>query len=97
MVALDTNYLLFGLGRHAWWVPRKETQICTRVETDLHSSNSPGRFLAVNELKAIAGYVLLNYDVKLEGGANVPPGGLFFGTARSANVSARILFRKRRS
>ena len=76
--------------------PRKEIQVCIRVETNLHSSTSPGRFLAVTELKAIAGYVLLNYDIKLEGEANVPPGGIFFGTARSTNASARILFRKRR-
>ena len=75
--------------------PEKNTSDFIKVETDSFFSHSPGRFLAVNESKAMAGYVLLNYDIKLADDSNVPPGGLFFGTTRSANMSARILFRKR--
>ncbi|KAF6744036.1 cytochrome P450 [Ephemerocybe angulata] len=75
MVSLDTNYILFGVGRHA----------------------CPGRFFAVNELKGMAAYILLNYDLKLPNDEKVPPPGQHFGSARSPNPSAKILFRKRRT
>ncbi|KAJ2930915.1 hypothetical protein H1R20_g6188, partial [Candolleomyces eurysporus] len=57
----------------------------------------PGRFFAVNEIKAMAAYVLLNYDLKLPGDDTTPPLGFFFGSSRSAPLSAHILFRKRAS
>ncbi|KAJ2919184.1 hypothetical protein MD484_g1225, partial [Candolleomyces efflorescens] len=57
----------------------------------------PGRFFAVNEIKAMAAYVLLNYDMKLPGDDPHLPAGFFFGSSRSANPTAHILFRKRAS
>ena len=35
--------------------------------------HSPGRFFAVNELKAILGYIIVNFDVKFGGDGKRPP------------------------
>jgi hypothetical protein len=56
--------------------------------------NSPGRFFAVNEVKALLAHVILRYDVKFEKGKTSPPpirlGSLLI--PRNAN----LLFRERR-
>ncbi|SJL14131.1 uncharacterized protein ARMOST_17586 [Armillaria ostoyae] len=51
----------------------------------------PGRFFAVNELKALMSYVLLNFDVKMD---KVPETGWFLSD-RFPNQSSKVLFRKR--
>ncbi|TEB33836.1 cytochrome P450 [Coprinellus micaceus] len=74
MVSLDTNYLLFGHGRHA----------------------CPGRFFAVNEVKAMMAHILMNWDIKLPNDSTVVPEGTWFGGGRAPNTKAEILFRKRK-
>jgi len=58
-----------------------------------HFTVSPGRFLAVNEIKAILAYIVATYDVKFEDGQGVPP------VSRIATVrtpgSANLMFRAR--
>lgn len=57
----------------------------------------PGRFFAVNEIKAMVCHILSTYDIKLPGDATVPPAGTWFGNGRIPDSEAAILFRKRRS
>ncbi|KAF9068182.1 cytochrome P450 [Rhodocollybia butyracea] len=54
----------------------------------------PGRFFAVNEIKALIAHVLLTYDVKFEDDKGVPP-PVWNGAAYSPNRSAEVMFRKR--
>ncbi|KAF9067154.1 cytochrome P450 [Rhodocollybia butyracea] len=54
----------------------------------------PGRFFAVNELKALMAHVLLAYDVKFENNKGIPPPS-WHGVAYSPNRSAEVMFRKR--
>ncbi|KAF5382328.1 hypothetical protein D9757_008447 [Collybiopsis confluens] len=55
----------------------------------------PGRFFAVNELKALVGHVLLNYDIKFENDGGVPPTH-WDGASSTPNRTAAVMFRKRR-
>ncbi|RDB20448.1 hypothetical protein Hypma_012416 [Hypsizygus marmoreus] len=55
----------------------------------------PGRFFAVNEIKAMLVHVLLNYDVGLENPGVRPP-DRWFGTHSAPDPTAKVLFRKRR-
>ena len=57
---------------------------------------SPGRFFAVNEIKAMAAHILLNYDIKLPGDAKVVPLGRWFAGNRIPDPKAEMMFRKRR-
>ncbi|KXN83238.1 Ent-kaurene oxidase [Leucoagaricus sp. SymC.cos] len=57
----------------------------------------PGRFFAVNELKAIFAYVILHYDVQLEGGSMERPENLKYEASIAPNMKAKVMFRKRRS
>ncbi|KAK0224132.1 hypothetical protein IW262DRAFT_1269693, partial [Armillaria fumosa] len=51
----------------------------------------PGRFFAVNELKALMSYVLLNFDVKID----KFPTPVWFSDNQMPNQSSKVLFRKR--
>ncbi|KAK0448919.1 cytochrome P450 [Desarmillaria tabescens] len=51
----------------------------------------PGRFFAVNELKTLMSYVLVNFDVKMD---KVPEAGWFLSD-RYLNPDSKVLFRKR--
>ncbi|PBK90653.1 cytochrome P450 [Armillaria gallica] len=51
----------------------------------------PGRFFAVNELKALMSHVLLNFDVKID----KFPTPVWFADTRLLNQSSKVLFRKR--
>ncbi|KAK7460846.1 hypothetical protein VKT23_008777 [Stygiomarasmius scandens] len=55
----------------------------------------PGRFFAVNELKALVAYTLLTYDIKLEGDSKVIPDPVWFSREIAPNREAKVLFRKR--
>jgi len=55
----------------------------------------PGRFLAVNKLKGMLAYVLLNYDVKLPDGQPRPK-TVWMGHANLVDQKAHVLFRKRK-
>jgi hypothetical protein len=53
--------------------------------------NSPGRFFAANELKALFAHLVVTYDMKFEDGKKAPP-GLFiagFSIPRPVNVMFR--------
>ena len=69
------------------------------MEWSVDSINSPGRFFAVNELKCLMGYILLNYDIKwanrdfLEAGY-APPNEVI-GVATCPDENAVIMFRRR--
>ncbi|KAK0230008.1 cytochrome P450 [Armillaria nabsnona] len=54
-------------------------------------SACPGRFFAVNELKALMSYVLLNFDVKLD----KFPTPVWLSETQMPNPASKVLFRKR--
>ena len=54
----------------------------------------PGRFFAVNELKAMMCYLVMNYDIRAEEEGVRPPNHLS-GVVVSPNPDAKVLFRKR--
>ncbi|KAF8178062.1 cytochrome P450 [Pholiota molesta] len=54
----------------------------------------PGRFFAVNELKAMLSHILLTYDVKIPNDGPRPP-NIWFQAACSPNPTAKVMFRKR--
>ena len=59
------------------------------------SKKSPGRFFAVNELKALVAHILLTYDIKTETpgvGARL----MWLGPIAVQDNSVKYLFRKRR-
>ncbi len=58
------------------------------------SIRSPGRFFAASELRAVLAYIVMNYDLKLEGGGPRPK-NFFFAVGLVPPPSGRILFRKR--
>lgn len=94
-VSTSPEYIVFGHGKHAWYVGFKPD--CAEK---LSSSNlpicSPGRFFAVNELKAMMVHILLEYDVKFEEGKGCPQ-NVWFAVSISPDPSVKLLFRKRRS
>ncbi|TFK16846.1 cytochrome P450 [Coprinopsis marcescibilis] len=57
----------------------------------------PGRFFAVNEVKAMLAHMLLNYDFKLPNDSTEVPAGIWIMSGRSPSMSAPILVRKRTS
>jgi len=57
----------------------------------------PGRFFAVNEIKAMFAHILLNYDVQLENGSMDRPANRHFAQTMTPSVTAKVMFRKRRT
>ncbi|KAF9453723.1 cytochrome P450 [Macrolepiota fuliginosa MF-IS2] len=55
----------------------------------------PGRFFAINGIKAIFAHTLLNYDVQLENGSLERPPNVYFETSAIPNPEAKVMFRKR--
>ncbi|KAJ8079815.1 hypothetical protein PM082_016637 [Marasmius tenuissimus] len=72
MVTPQTNYIAFGIGRHA----------------------CPGRFFAVNEIKALVSHTLMYYDLKLDESEAAPKTDEF-GGGISTDLKTRVMFRKR--
>ncbi|EMD42273.1 hypothetical protein CERSUDRAFT_79864 [Gelatoporia subvermispora B] len=54
----------------------------------------PGRFFAVNELKAMLAYIVLNYDLRFEH-QGVRPESKWFATAIVPDSKVKVLFRSR--
>ncbi|KAJ3888640.1 cytochrome P450 [Lentinula edodes] len=54
----------------------------------------PGRFFAVNEIKALIGHILVTYDIKFEGDGGYPEPD-WNGASLSPNGFAQVMFRKR--
>lgn len=92
-VALGVEWTTWGGGKHAWYV---SCLLFSRLDvlTLICIVYSPGRFFAINEVKAMLAYVLLNYDVKLADAERPPT--LWLGTANIPNQKAHLLFRKRK-
>ena len=65
-----------------------------RLGTDIHFTNSPGRFFAAVELKIALAYMVLNYDMKFEDGRSRPP-NVFWATAVHAAPNTMVLFKAR--
>lgn len=61
----------------------------------LRAGASPGRFFAVNEIKALLAHVLINYDVKFEDDRRVPPAPIWYGWYITPNSSVEVMFRER--
>lgn len=60
------------------------------------SLDSPGRFFAANELKAMLAYILVNYDFKLpEDGRR--PENLYIGEVVLPNPEGEIMFKRRQA
>jgi hypothetical protein len=56
---------------------------------------SPGRFFAVNEVKAMLSHILLTYDFRLADGVKESPQPHWTNGGRTPNAFARMEFRKR--
>ena len=55
---------------------------------------SPGRFFAANELKAMLAYIVLNYDLKIDGDGP-RPANIYYATGVIPAINGQVLFRKR--
>jgi cytochrome P450 len=89
-VATGTNYLSWGVGRHAWCVLSHVFLIIISTNRFFHS---PGRWFAATELKTMLAHAVVTYDVKLKDEGSRPP-NQWFGTSCIPNRSAEVLFRK---
>jgi hypothetical protein len=56
-------------------------------------TTSPGRFFAVNEVKALFAHIVATYDIKFEEGKGVPRMSWIAGISFSG--AANVMFRKR--
>ena len=66
----------------------------SRLNCTDQGSFSPGRFFAVNEMKALLTYILLNYDIKL-GQPDFPPMMWVEGVSSTEHKAVQVLFKKR--
>jgi len=89
-VATSAQFLAFGYGKHAWYVYLSDTFYGV-----IENYNSPGRFFAVNELKAMLCFVVMNYDIQLADGSKERPVNLYSGAVVIPNTSAKVMFRRR--
>ena|ERR1700761_3632843 len=90
-LSTSVDHVTFGYGRHAWCV-------FWFVFASTHRGHSyflisPGRFFAVNEVKAFLAHVVVTYDIKFEEGKQAPP-CFYIGSIRIAG-KANAMFRKR--
>ena len=92
MVSTSPQYVPFGHGKHAWYV------IISLGQPALshNENNSPGRFFAAYELKAMMAHLVLTYDVKMEEEGVVPQSLRFFFNT-TPNPKAEVLFRRRQT
>jgi cytochrome P450 len=96
MVTIENSYLAFGTGRHAWWAAVSFSCCYTLIANTNPIMHSPGRFFAVNEIKAFLVYLLSNYDIQLN--PNTPPfKNKWFGMVMFPDASANLMTRKRQS
>ena len=78
------DYLTFGHGLHSWYLPSLQK-----------NDTSPGRFLAVSQLKLMLAFVLLRFDIKTRDG--IRPSDTRFQQICVPDRKAEILYRKRLS
>ena len=84
MVSTSLEWLQFGTGQHAWYLPSFISEFIS----------SPARHFAVNEVKIMLAFTLLNYDVRCKNGQR--PSDLKFQQVNMPNTSATLQFRRRR-
>lgn len=60
------EFMAWGHGRHAWWVD--DCRYLIYYYSQRICYNSPGRYFAVCQIKAIAAYAVLNYKLSISGG-----------------------------
>ena len=90
-VAISTQFLTFGYGKHAWYVYLRNT-----AHSVIENYNSPGRFFAATELKAMLCFVVMNYDIQLADGSKERPVNFYApGAAVTPNTSAEVMIRRR--
>ena len=92
MVNTSTEYVPFGLGRHAWWV----LHLSSHRDIIPNFPYSPGRFFAANELKALLAHIVVTYDVKMEKEGHLPD-PVWYTSSKSPSRDAEVLFRKRQT
>lgn len=93
---LDTAagpFLTFGHGRHAWYAPLTGPRLRCLLTDKTVERDSPGRFFAALELKAMLAHVVAEYDIKLEDGASRPQNTYIGPVILPAR--ANVMFRKR--
>jgi Cytochrome P450 len=91
-VTTSSEMMAFGFGRHAWR-GFKTTPVSHLKQLEHRLTYSPGRFFAVNEIKALLAHIIMTYDFRFDEGKGAPP-HLCAGLFRSPR-NADILFRKR--
>ena len=69
--------------------PGRRTNLTVAIAFD-----SPGRFFAANEMKAILAYIVLNYDLKIDGDGK-RPANIYYANEIIPAVDGMVLFRKR--
>ncbi len=89
VLSTSPENLTFGYGRHAWCV----FFFASTHRGHSYFSISPGRFFAVNEVKALLAHIVVTYDIKFEEGKQAPR-SLHVVTMRIPG-SANAMFRKR--
>ena len=98
ITALTTDFLPFGLGRHAWYGLVLPSSLCPSPADALRLCDcSTGRNFAAVLLKAILAHVVVTYDVQLhavETQTRTPP-VVHIGSVISADRNANILIRHR--
>ena len=58
---------------------------------------SPGRFFAINLIKAVLSYLILNYDIRLPDGSDAPPPPRWVAGLRYPGPGAKVMLKKRKS
>lgn len=96
-VVPSLDWMVFGVGRHTWYVLSSQLSRIRWVVLTLPAflQSSPGRFFAVVEIKALLAHAILNYDIKLEGATR--PKNMYIGIGILPSRKGRLLFRKRES
>ena len=92
-LSTSADNLTFGYGRHAWCVCLFYFCLDPSHIAVTHFSISPGRFFAVNEVKALLAHVVVTYDIKFEEGKQAPR-SLHIGSMRFPG-EGNAMFRKR--
>lgn len=87
------EYLPFGFGKQSWYVYLQWSFVLL-LHVDMLPS-SPGRYLAIAEIKAIMAHIIMNYDFKVDGYEKQMPKSTLLWAAIVPNTRAKLAFRKR--
>ncbi|THH27901.1 hypothetical protein EUX98_g6286 [Antrodiella citrinella] len=97
VVSTSAEYVTFGHGKHAWYAILHDSyDMVGERKADNGGYDSPGRFFAANELKAMLAHLVLTYDIKMENEGVIPP-PFNFGMKMIPNPKGEIMYRRRKS